>query len=141
MARLTEAECFEFLERQRIGRLAFVADGWPVVLPMNYALEGRDVLVRSDSGSKLDAIADDATVSFEVDEFDRLYQSGRSVLVHARAHEVGAKERAGLAATSGLRSWADGAKVHWIRLVPVQVTGRRLARAWRYPDPTPGRLS
>jgi nitroimidazol reductase NimA-like FMN-containing flavoprotein (pyridoxamine 5'-phosphate oxidase superfamily) len=140
LTRLTETECFEFLGRQWIGRLAFLADGWPVVLPVNYALVGRDIVLRSDPGYKLDALADAGTVSFEVDEFDPLYQSGRSVLVHALAAEVGGDERRRLAETSQLRSWAEGAKLHWIRLVPVQISGRRLARSWEYPDPTPGRV-
>jgi nitroimidazol reductase NimA-like FMN-containing flavoprotein (pyridoxamine 5'-phosphate oxidase superfamily) len=140
MASLTETECFEFLARQWIGRLALVVDGWPVVVPMNYALVGRDIVVRSDPGSKLDAIAGATTVSFEVDDFDPLYQSGCSVLVRAVAREVRPEERPQLAEQGRLRSWADGPKAHWIRLVPVQVTGRRLARAWEYPDPTPGRV-
>jgi nitroimidazol reductase NimA-like FMN-containing flavoprotein (pyridoxamine 5'-phosphate oxidase superfamily) len=140
MASLTETECFDFLARQWIGRLALVVDGWPVVVPMNYALVGRDIVLRSDPGSKLDAIGEGVSVSFEVDEFDPLYQSGRSVLVHAVAREVGPEERPQLAEKSKLRSWAEGAKAHWVRLVPVQVTGRRLARAWEYPDPTPGRV-
>jgi nitroimidazol reductase NimA-like FMN-containing flavoprotein (pyridoxamine 5'-phosphate oxidase superfamily) len=140
MRPLTETECFELLEHQWIGRVAFVVDGWPVVLPVNYELAGRDIVLRTDPGLKLDAVGDGAAVSFEVDEYDALYQSGRSVLVHALASEVRGEERDRLAEASKLRSWADGPKAHWIRLEPVRVTGRLLERSWAYPDPTPGRV-
>jgi hypothetical protein len=78
-------------------------------------------------------------VAFEIDGHDVLYQSGWSVLVHATADEVPPDARPLVAEASRLTSWADGPKTHRIRLTPVQITGRRLARSWEYPEPTPGR--
>ena len=36
----------------------------------------------------------------------------------------------------GLRAWHQGAKPFWVRIAPVLVTGRRLPKAWQYPEPT-----
>ena len=41
-----------------------------------------------------------------------------------------------LAATLRLSPWAGGPKYHWVRVPMLQVTGRRLPRAWAGPIPS-----
>lgn len=137
--RLSDAECFALLRGEAVGRVAYVVHGWPVVVPVNFAVIGRDVLFRTDPGGKLTALGSSGQVAFEVDGFDRCHLSGWSVLVHAMASEILSPERERMVAAQPLRSWDAGDKSHWIRLSPLQVTGRRLPRAWRYPDPIPDR--
>ena len=36
----------------------------------------------------------------------------------------------------GLHAWHHVPKPFWIRIAPLRVTGRRLPKAWRYPEPT-----
>src|SRR5690242_4551703 len=66
---LTEREVLELVRPVSLGRIGFVVDGWPVVLPVNFALDGRDVVFRTDLGTKLDA-CDGARVCFQVDHTD-----------------------------------------------------------------------
>ena len=55
LSTLTVDECRGLLvtHRPRLGRLAFVAGEWPLVLPMNYALDGDVVYFRTAAGRKL----------------------------------------------------------------------------------------
>ena len=135
---LVRSECLGLLRQVPVGRIAFVvADGWPVVVPVNYAVDGEAIVFRTDPGAKLEAVFRAPRVAFEVDSFDRLYTSGWSVLVHGIAREVGPEERERLESTLHLSPWAGGPKYHWVRVPMLQVTGRRLPRAWAYPGPIP----
>ena len=134
---LLRTECVRLLREASIGRIGFVVDGWPVVVPVNYAVDGDAIVFRTDPGAKLQALFRAPKVAFEVDSFDRLYKGGWSVLVHGVAEEVGPDERERLAATLRLSPWAAGPKSHWVRVPVLQITGRRLPRAWAYPGPIP----
>jgi nitroimidazol reductase NimA-like FMN-containing flavoprotein (pyridoxamine 5'-phosphate oxidase superfamily) len=105
---------------------------------VNYVLDGDDIVIRTDAGTKFAAVRHGAEVAFEIDAIDPLYRSGWSVLVCGTASEV--VDEAELARVSGLglRAWQHGAKPFWIRIAPVLVTGRRLPKAWQYPEPTDG---
>jgi nitroimidazol reductase NimA-like FMN-containing flavoprotein (pyridoxamine 5'-phosphate oxidase superfamily) len=124
-------ECLRLLAGDEIGRLAVIAGTTPIVLPVNYALDGETVVFRTDPGTKLDQ-GPRARASFEVDCFDRERRTGWSVVATGRLEEVtrydaGTFERVRRLAVD---PWAGGDKAHWMRLVPDRVTGRRIgARA------------
>jgi nitroimidazol reductase NimA-like FMN-containing flavoprotein (pyridoxamine 5'-phosphate oxidase superfamily) len=128
-------ECLSLLEQQRVGRLGFVVDGWPVVLPMNYLVDGGDIVLRTDAGTKLSTLRHGAQVSLQVDSYDHVYRSGWSVLVFGFATEMIDDAAISQARSLGLHSWAGGDDNFWIRIRPLQITGRRLPKAWQYPDP------
>jgi nitroimidazol reductase NimA-like FMN-containing flavoprotein (pyridoxamine 5'-phosphate oxidase superfamily) len=132
---LTRGACLDLLRQQRVGRLGFVADGWPIILPVNYALDGETIVLRSGPGTKLNAVRHGAPAAFEVDDLDDVHRSGRSVLVLGMASEI--VDEAGLlrAKRLPLRPWSTTPKDFWIRVDPVQITGRALPKGWRYPDP------
>jgi hypothetical protein len=134
---LDRTECLSLLKRQAVGRLGFMVDGWPTVLPVNYALDGEDIVIRTDAGTKLRALRHGAQVSVQIDAVDPLYRSGWSVLAFGYGQEV--SDEADLSRTRSLplQSWAGGEKDFWIRIRLVQITGRRLSKAWQYPD-SPG---
>jgi nitroimidazol reductase NimA-like FMN-containing flavoprotein (pyridoxamine 5'-phosphate oxidase superfamily) len=132
---LRRSACLSLLEGQRVGRLGFVVDGWPIILPVNYALDGDDVILRTGAGTKLSAIRHGAQVAFEVDGLDDVHRSGWSVLVLGTAHEVEDEQSLARARRLPLRSWSSTPKDFWIRIEAVQITGRALPKAWRYPDP------
>src|SRR5436190_33518 len=77
---LTEAECRRLLAEQEVGRVAFVDHDYPVVLPVNYVIDGNAIAIHSDVGTKFDQIPLHH-VAFQVDGFDRWNRSGWSVLV------------------------------------------------------------
>ena len=130
------AECRRLLGTRRIGRLGLAGGRFPVILPVNYALDGDVIVVRTGSRSILGA-ADHGRVAFEVDEVDERARSGWSVLAQAVVHEVADTDRAELIArtrASGVEPWAPGDRGHWLRLVPVHLTGRRIVPGW-LPEP------
>lgn len=114
--------CLELLGECSLGRVALNERLGPIVVPVNYALDGDTIVFRTDEGAKLRGV-ETQPMSFQVDGFDELRETGWSVLVRGVAHEVAEGEVAHL----HLRSWAAGAKRHWVRLVPSVVTGRRVA--------------
>lgn len=121
-------ECYRLLRTSEFGRIGVVAENYPLILPVNYRLDGTTVVLRTHPGTIL-AAAEHANVTFEVDEIDRASRSGWSVLVRASAEEVGEGHRAELVARtveSGVEPWAPGDKSHWIRLIPHEITGRRI---------------
>jgi uncharacterized protein len=121
-------ECYRLLGTHEFGRIGVVAEHYPLILPVNYRLDGTTVVIRTHRGTILDS-AEHANVTFEVDEIDRASRSGWSVLLRATAEEVGEEHRAELVArtqATGLEPWAPGDKGHWIRLIAHEVTGRRI---------------
>jgi nitroimidazol reductase NimA-like FMN-containing flavoprotein (pyridoxamine 5'-phosphate oxidase superfamily) len=117
-------ECREMLARDVIGRVAVVIAATPMIFPVNYALDGEDIVMRTLPGSRLDAGQGHA--AFEVDSFDRASQSGWSVLVTGHLEEVTwyqAKDMARLQALTVV-PWALGDRNLWLRLRPGFITGR-----------------
>ncbi|MBV2364148.1 helix-turn-helix domain-containing protein [Streptomonospora nanhaiensis] len=130
---LDSQECMELIARGGIGRIAFTSAGTavPTVLPVNFALAGGSVVLRTREGG---VIAEHAPgpVAFEVDRIDDAMSQGWSVLVRGVAHRVrDAAERAALEADTDVRPWAGGEREVWIRVVPEAVSGRRVADARR----------
>jgi nitroimidazol reductase NimA-like FMN-containing flavoprotein (pyridoxamine 5'-phosphate oxidase superfamily) len=125
--RIQRDECLRLLASDEIGRLAIVAGNTAVVLPVNYALDGKTVVFRTDPGTKLDH-GPRARASFEVDSFDRDRRTGWSVVATGRLEEVTPCDAATYERVRRLAvdPWAGGDKAHWMRLVPDRVTGRRI---------------
>jgi nitroimidazol reductase NimA-like FMN-containing flavoprotein (pyridoxamine 5'-phosphate oxidase superfamily) len=132
---LTEREVLDALQRTTVGRIAFVVDGWPVVVPINFVLDGRDVVFRTDPGGKLTA-CQGGRVCFQADRSDCVYERGWSALAFGIADQVHDRAEIDRLQQMELRPWAGGAKAHWVRVRVAQWSGRRLPRAWRYPMPT-----
>jgi nitroimidazol reductase NimA-like FMN-containing flavoprotein (pyridoxamine 5'-phosphate oxidase superfamily) len=129
-------ECRRLLATRQLGRIGLAGGRFPLILPVNYAMDGDVIVVRTDSRSIL-AAADDTRVAFEVDDIDERTRSGWSVLAHAVAREITAADRDELLArtqASGVEPWAPGERGHWIRLVPLHLTGRRVVPG-RLPPP------
>ena len=121
-------ECYRLLAGHEFGRIGVVADHYPLILPVNYRLDGTTVVIRTHAGTILHA-AEHANVTFEVDEIDRASRSGWSVLLRATAEEVGEQHRAELVASTQaarVEPWAPGDKGHWMRLVAHEISGRRI---------------
>jgi len=118
---LSPTECDELLASVPVGRVAFLDDGDPVILPVNFLWRGGVIIFRTSVGSKLDAAIRHRPVAFEVDDWDS--KSGWSVLVRGVAHEVldGIDELDSL----GLEPWA-AERDRWVEIRPAEITGRRI---------------
>ncbi|GGK76998.1 pyridoxamine 5'-phosphate oxidase [Planomonospora parontospora subsp. parontospora] len=123
---LSYQECMSLLGSCPIGRIVFTDRALPAVQPVNFCLDGEDIVIRTTAGSKLAAATRRTVVAFEVDEFDPAARTGWSVTVvgHARAVEDPA-EAARLAGLP-LTPWAPGTRDHFIVIATEQVSGRRI---------------
>jgi nucleotide-binding universal stress UspA family protein len=128
---ISEEECLALLAGQQVGRLAVVANGQPLVFPVNYILDGRTVAFRTDPGTKLDWAAP-GRVAFEVDGIDLVRHEGWSVLVQGAGKDItdDVAEWSKRLRTAPLAPWASGEKGRWLAISSPQLSGRRL----RQPD-------
>lgn len=125
---LSRAECLSRLADDVVGRLAVMDGGTPVILPVNYALDGDSIVFRTGKGLKLQ-VAMRSAASFEIDQIDRNERTGWSVVVTGVLEEITDYDAATWqrALSLPVEPWAPGRKDHWLRLVPRRITGRRVS--------------
>lgn len=123
---LSVQDCWHLLEANAVGRVGVIVGRAPEIFPVNYVVDDRSVVFRTDAGSKLHGIGQAPSVCFEVDEIDVGARTGWSVLVKGRAAEITAPNETRRAADLPLALWATGAKTHWVRVAPIEITGRRV---------------
>jgi uncharacterized protein len=118
---VSEEDCLELLRSQSIGRLALVVDDRIDIFPVNYAVDGRSVLFRTNEGRKMRG-ADAAEVAFEVDSIEQEVHAGWSVVVRGEPEDVTDQVEPG---ADAVRPWA-GRKERLVRITPRSITGRRV---------------
>jgi len=126
MEDLDPAECWRLMATQRVGRVAFVVDGEPAVLPVTFAIVGDLVVFRTALGSAFDALVRDNEVAFEVDQTDPAYHSGWSVVGRGIAHGLEGRIAVDVLDELPLRHWGLQMAPGWIGIVLREVTGRRI---------------
>jgi len=125
---LDESESLALRGAAEVGRVGVVVDGQPLIFPVNHVLEGRSIIVRTDSSRMLGG-ASLAKVAFEADGFDARARSGWTVLAQGIGNDVtdaldAASER--LQAVP-VAPWAPGPKPRLLRIDVRTITGRRFA--------------
>jgi len=115
--------CYRLIGAGGIGRVAFVVGPQPIILTINYTVDETDIVLRTASGIKLEAMPG-ARVAFQIDGFDAESSSWWSVLVQGAAELV--DDPLAVATYEGLplEMLAPGRKSHWIRIRPIHVSGR-----------------
>jgi nitroimidazol reductase NimA-like FMN-containing flavoprotein (pyridoxamine 5'-phosphate oxidase superfamily) len=125
--KLTPTECRRLIAPGGIGRIAFSTVSGPVILPVNFTVIGLSVVVRTDAGTLIEAHGDERA-AFEIDHVDEVLQQGWSVLIIGQAHRVlqpGELRHVQEACTA--RPWAGGDRDVYVRIVPDQISGRRIS--------------
>jgi len=120
--------CWRLLGRRQVGRVGFMTDEGPVVLPVNHCVDGRTIVFRTGRTTLLEALRDGAPVAFEVDDADSFGETGWSVLAKGRAFEVTDPADHAQVTRLPLHPWAPGERDHWLRVVPESVSGRAISR-------------
>lgn len=126
---LSSAECLQLLGSRDLGRMAYNDPEGPVVIPVNFVLDGDTVIIATSPHTDLGRRhAHAGTVAFQVDEIDQQAHSGWSVLLRGTAEAV---DYAELPASYHSRPapWAGGVRTLYLRIVPSNITGRRLLPA------------
>jgi nitroimidazol reductase NimA-like FMN-containing flavoprotein (pyridoxamine 5'-phosphate oxidase superfamily) len=126
---LNRKECLELLQYHSfVGRLGFVLDRRPMVLPVNYLADEDAVVFCTSEGTALGAVGEGHQVVFEVDESHPLERTGWSVVVRGTASVVTDPGEVEALRRGPLHSWVTRAPERWVRITIEEVTGRRLGQ-------------
>jgi nitroimidazol reductase NimA-like FMN-containing flavoprotein (pyridoxamine 5'-phosphate oxidase superfamily) len=127
---ISHEECLSLLRAGTVGRIAFMVDEFPVVLPVNYRvfdLGGRPWLaLRTRQGNVIDQAP--MHVAFEVDGIGPVLPEGWSVLVRGKLDHVN-PAAAGVHSRYDSEPWLEAERDSWLVIEPVVITGRRLHAA------------
>ena len=121
---LDRAESLRLLAAKKVGRLAFVTDGVPMIMPMNFTLAGDQLIFRTLAHGSVARAVDNA-VAFEVDDIDDFLEAGWSVVVSGRATLLSEAELARLHGGEP-EPWAEGPRTLFLAIPIEQVSGRQL---------------
>lgn len=84
---LSTSECRDVIERNHVGRLAFVHGRDIDIEPLGYVHKGEWLFLRSAYGAKIEALAHNPFVAFEVDEVRGPFD-WRSVVAHGTIYPL-----------------------------------------------------
>jgi uncharacterized protein len=127
---LDTAASMELLASRPVGRIAFISDGAPMILPVNHVVDGWSILFRSASGTKLAGVTDAQPMAFEADGYDPITQTGWSVVARGVPEVVWSNEIECYRERTEPIPWPDCVEGDdwWLRLSPTTITGRRISR-------------
>ena len=129
---LEESECLRLMSLGGIGRIAYSGPAGVTILPVNYKLHEGAVVFRTAQDSPLDedlrtGIAHaEYKVAFEIDDFDLAAREGWSILIQGAAHHVDSEDEWASVLEAGIEPWPGGDREHFLRIFPVQISGRRI---------------
>jgi nitroimidazol reductase NimA-like FMN-containing flavoprotein (pyridoxamine 5'-phosphate oxidase superfamily) len=128
---LDEEESRYLLRSETVGRLAFTEHAGPTVLPVNFAIVDDAVVFRTEATLAERVL--DRPVSFQADRIDPVRRIGWSVLVRGLAELLDDDA----IHDGSVEPWAPGDRFVYVRILPSEITGRRLGLASRLSN-TPG---
>jgi hypothetical protein len=121
---MPDDECWRLLAAGSVGRISWIRGDRPFVVPVNFAVDGTRIHLRTSAYSALAQEVDSAQVAFQVDDIDATTQSGWTVVAQGRA-EVrlpGAMSDPGLF----IDVWPTGPKTLSIVIEVAEISGRQL---------------
>lgn len=123
---LSADECWSVLGAHSLGRLAVTAAGTVDIFPVNYAASDGMLYFRTAPGTKLLELAINDRVAFEIDGYTDT--EAWSVVVKGRAERIELQSEIDAADRLPLEPWLPTLKYRWVRVIPVEISGRRFAR-------------
>lgn len=123
---LDEAECRRLLALHSIGRIGVIVGAEPLVMPVQYAVDGGDVVFRTAAGSHFDELVSGAHVCFEIDGADPSAREGWSVLGRGVVRVVDDGADVARCRELPLQPWARQDRPRFLRLRLDHLSGRRV---------------
>jgi nitroimidazol reductase NimA-like FMN-containing flavoprotein (pyridoxamine 5'-phosphate oxidase superfamily) len=117
--------CLGLLRTREVGRLAVSITDHPDIFPINYVLDRGTIVFRTAEGTKLAASVLGRGVAFEIDGYEPDAGDAWSVVVKGYAIEIEKLQSYFDALDLPLFPWHAGPKHRFVRIEPVQITGRR----------------
>jgi nitroimidazol reductase NimA-like FMN-containing flavoprotein (pyridoxamine 5'-phosphate oxidase superfamily) len=120
---LSRAECLRLLQPGGVGCIGLPDRGAPLLRPVNFALQGDALVIRTGHGRIMEAAQRTDPASLESQAIDPLEHTGWSVIVTGKLAELPTD-----AVTLGLplRAWASGRKDRFVALTLDEVSGLRI---------------
>jgi len=123
---LSRDECLALLAGVPLGRVVFTDRALPAIQPVNFVLDGADVILGTAAGSKLGVAMNGSIVAFEADEFDQAARTGWSVTLVGPSRLVADPAETARLALLPLQPWAPGPRDRFVRIVGTHISGRRI---------------
>ncbi len=125
---LDEDECLALLPTASIGRIAFTEGALPAIQPVSFTVDGPEILIPTQPGSKVAVASRGAVVAFEVDDFDVPARTGWNVTVVGPSRLIDDAGAVRALDRLGARPWAPTDEHCYIAVRISLVRGRRLRR-------------
>lgn len=123
---LDQAECLALLATVSVGRVGISSSALPAIIPVNFILNGNDILFRTVPGKILHAAHTAAVVAFEADQLGSATAESWSVLARGIAEEVTDPTQRAELERLVPTSWAfEGGANYLVRIPPILISGRR----------------
>jgi uncharacterized protein len=122
---LSTNTCFDLLRSETVGRLAVSIRELPDIFPINFVVDHGSVVFRTAEGTKLAASVHGRGVAFEVDGLDAGAGQAWSVVLKGQAVEIERMYDLLDALDLPLFPWHASPKHRFVRIEPVEITGRR----------------
>ncbi|WP_139003357.1 pyridoxamine 5'-phosphate oxidase family protein [Arthrobacter crystallopoietes] len=122
---LSANQCWERFRSTDLGRLAVIAAGHPEIFPINYVVDHGCLVFRTAPGTKLDAALAGGSVAMETDGYNPSTKVAWSVVAKGPVERLVSIDDVISSAMLPLFPWQGGEKDNFIRVIPVEISGRR----------------
>jgi uncharacterized protein len=119
---LDDDQSWKLIEGTKHGRLVVIVGGEPDIFPVNYAVSGRKLYLRTAPGNKLAELTINAKVLFETDGI--LADEAWSIVLRGTARVLDQSADIAAAEALGLKPWVPTLKDFYVEIEPTRVSGR-----------------
>lgn len=125
LAKMTDDECRHLLAAGGVGRIAFASDQQLIVVPVNFAVSGDDIVFRTSETAAITRYGA-GPAAFEVDRIDDGMRTGWSILIAGRVRRAAGDELDRLRSAQPVEPWAGGDREVYVVMEVEQISGRRI---------------
>jgi hypothetical protein len=123
---LSEGDALALLATVPVGRLVYSDRALPFVTPVNFILDGADVVIRAGRRSRLATHTPGNVVAFQADEISVVDRSGWSVVVTGRVQLIDDADEVARLDAWHLQTWRPALSDRYLRLRPELISGQHL---------------
>lgn len=123
---LADNECWRLILSGTVGRVGYIGESLPRIIPINYVVLDRTIIFRTAPTGEIARFGLGRTIAFEVDSIDEFLHSGWSVLMSGTLRELDSSVIQALDYRDTPQPWPAGSQTMFCQLEPTQISGRRI---------------
>src|SRR6478752_8574765 len=120
--KLDEEQAWKLIDGTKHGRLVVTVAGEPDIFPVNYAVSGRKLFLRTAPGNKLAQLTINSKVLFETDGI--LSDEAWSIVLRGTARVLTTSAELEAVEALELKTWVPTLKDFYVEIQPTSVSGR-----------------